>query len=162
MDVGLGTTPNRDNDMQTTAPPSAAFTMLSSPNCFVETANWLSIGKTSTESNFPVRTNSGMFATFTKKNAWKSCAIIWCVPTSSTTSHFVQSPIRSTLPKMMLKKNDLSAEPQNFDDHPQEKIGLETQLANERVAEHDEVDFDVTPHRFFLSPSYRRNQPPLE
>jgi hypothetical protein len=60
------------------------------------------------------------------------------------------------------KKNDLSAEPQDFDDHPEEKIGLETQLANERVAEHDEVDFDVTPHFFFLSPSYRRNQPALE
>ena len=79
--------------MQTTPPPSAAFTMLSRANCFVETANWLSIGKTSSESNLPVRTNSGMFATFTKKKAWNSCAMIWCVPMSSTTSHFVQSPM---------------------------------------------------------------------
>ncbi len=70
--------------------------MLSRPNCFVETANWLSIGKSRSGSSFPVRTSSGMLATFMKKNAWKSCAMIWCVPTSRTTSHFVQSPIRST------------------------------------------------------------------
>jgi len=56
-------------------------------------ANWLSSGKTSRESSFPVRTNSGMFAIFTKKKAWNNCAMIWWVPTSSTTSHFVQSPI---------------------------------------------------------------------
>src|SRR5206468_9909351 len=93
IESGFGTTPNLDNETQTTAPPSAAFTMLSSPNCFVDTANWLSIGNTRTESNFPVRTSSGTFATFTKKNAWNSCAIIWCVPTSSTTSHLVQSPM---------------------------------------------------------------------
>src|SRR5260370_171733 len=40
----------------------------------------------------------------TKKKPWKICAIIWWVPTSSTTSHFVQYPMRSTCPKMMLKK----------------------------------------------------------
>src|SRR5947207_12290489 len=43
---------------------------------FRETANWLSIGNTRTESSFPMRTSSGMFATFTKKNAWNSCEII--------------------------------------------------------------------------------------
>src|SRR5438105_15434235 len=46
--------------------------MLSKPNCLVETANWLSMGKTSSESSFPVRTSSGMFAMLTKKNPWKS------------------------------------------------------------------------------------------
>ena len=66
------------------------------PNCLVETANWLSIGSTRSESSFPVRTSSGTFATLVKKNAWNSCAMIWCVPTSRTTSHFVQSPIWST------------------------------------------------------------------
>ena len=60
------------------------------------------------------------------------------------------------------EKNDLPAEPQDFDDHPQEEIRLETHLANERVAQHDGVDFDVTPHCFFLSLSYRRSQLPLE
>ena len=88
--------------MTTTAPMSALIT-LSSPNCLVETANWLSIGRTSSESSFPVRTSSGTLATLVKKNAWNNCAMIWCVPTSSTTSHFVQSPIWSTWPKMMLK-----------------------------------------------------------
>jgi hypothetical protein len=56
----------------------------------------------------------------------------------------------------------LSAEPKNFDDHPQEEIRLETQLPDERVAQHDGVNSDVTAHCLFLSPSYRRSQPPLE
>ena len=88
----------------TTTAPRSALTTLSRLNCFEETANWLSSGRTSRESSFPVRTNSGMFATLTKKKAWNNCAMIWCVPTRSTTSHFVQSPIWSTWPKMILKK----------------------------------------------------------
>src|SRR5881409_3464897 len=59
MDIGLGTIPSCDSETQTTTPPSAAFTILSRANCFVETANWLSIGKTSSESSLPVRTSSG-------------------------------------------------------------------------------------------------------
>src|SRR6266478_3100632 len=35
------------------------------------------------------------------------------------------------------EKNNLSAEPKYFDDHPKEEVCLETQLTNERVAQHD-------------------------
>src|SRR6266480_925337 len=59
------------------------------------------------------------------------------------------------------KKNNLSAEPKYFDDHPQEEVRLETHLANERVPQHDGINFDVTAHRLFLSPTYTRSQPPL-
>src|SRR4029077_21141225 len=58
------------------------------------------------------------------------------------------------------KKNDLPAEPKNFDDHPQEEIRLETQLPDERVAQHDGVNFDIAAHRLFLSRSYCCSQPP--
>ena len=57
------------NETTTTTPPSNAFKTLSSPNCLVETANWLSIGRTRRESSFPVRTSSGMLEIFMKKNA---------------------------------------------------------------------------------------------
>src|SRR5213596_1889333 len=46
------------------------------------------------------------------------------------------------------EEDNLAAEPKDLHDHPQEKVRLETQLANERVAQHDGVDFDVTPHHF--------------
>ena len=44
-----GITPSFDKETQTTTAPTIALTMLSRPNCFVDTANWLSIGKTSRE-----------------------------------------------------------------------------------------------------------------
>src|SRR5258707_10427612 len=54
------------------------------------------------------------------------------------------------------EKNDLPAEPKNLDDHPQQKVRLETQIPDERVAQHDGIDFDVTAHRFVLSLTCRR------
>jgi hypothetical protein len=49
------------------------------------------------------------------------------------------------------EKDDLTEEPKHFHYHPEKKIGLETHLANERVAQHDGVDFEVTPHELVLS-----------
>jgi len=51
---------------------------------------------------------------------------------------------------MMLKKNDLAAEPKNLDHHPQQEVRLETQIPDERVAQHDGIDFDVTAHHLWL------------
>jgi hypothetical protein len=65
------------------------------------------------------------------------------------------------VPEDDAEENDLPAEPQNLDYHPQQKICFETHLADKRVAQHDGVDFDVTAHHFFLSPTYRRSQPTL-
>ena len=36
--------------------------------------------------------------------------------------------------------------PKHFHQHPENEIGFETHLANERVAQHDGVDVDVTAH----------------
>ena len=44
------------------------------------------------------------------------------------------------------EENDLTAKPENFDDHPEQEIRLEAHLADERVAQHDGVDVDVTAH----------------
>src|SRR6476646_9377701 len=49
------------------------------------------------------------------------------------------------------EKNDLPAEPQNLDHHPQQEVRLKAQVADERVAQHDGIDFDVTAHRLVLS-----------
>src|SRR6266436_1226042 len=35
------------------------------------------------------------------------------------------------------EEHDLAAEPEHLDRHPQQKVRLETQLANERVTQHD-------------------------
>jgi hypothetical protein len=45
----------------------------------------------------------------------------------------------------------LAEKPQYFHQHPKNEIGLETHLANERVAQHDAVNFDITPQAFHLS-----------
>src|SRR5438552_3986013 len=50
------------------------------------------------------------------------------------------------LPENDAKENNLSAEPKDLDDHPEQEVCLESHLANERVAQHDGVDFDVTAH----------------
>jgi len=56
---------------------------------------------------------------------------------SKTTSHFVQSPMRSTLPKMMEKKRS-GHEPKHLHQHPKQEVRFEAQLTDERVAQHDE------------------------
>ena len=66
------------------------------------------------------------------------------------------------IPENDAEEDNLPAEPKDLHDHPQEKVRLETQLADERVAQHDGVDLDVTPHHLFLSPTNKRSQPPLE
>ena len=60
-------------------------------------------------------------------------------------------PLRPVADAIDLSKNDaeennLSAEPKNLDNHPQQEVCLETHLANKGVAQHDRVDFDVTAH----------------
>jgi hypothetical protein len=55
------------------------------------------------------------------------------------------------IPKNDAEKNDLAAEPQNFDHHPQQEVRLETQIPDERVAQHDGIDFDVAAHHLRLS-----------
>src|SRR5205807_5962602 len=67
--------------------------------------------------------------------------------------HFPFRPIANAidLAKNDAEENDLPAEPEDFDDHPKEEVGFETHLADERIAQHDGVDVDVTPHFLFLS-----------
>src|SRR6266487_242576 len=60
------------------------------------------------------------------------------------------------IPENDAEKNDLAAEPKNLDHHPQQEVRLETQIPDERVAQHDGIDFDVTAHRFVLSLTCRR------
>jgi hypothetical protein len=48
------------------------------------------------------------------------------------------------------EKNDLPAEPKNLDHHPQQEVRFETQIPDERVAQHDGIDFDVTAHHLWL------------
>jgi hypothetical protein len=50
------------------------------------------------------------------------------------------------LPKNDAEEDDLAGEPEHFHDHPKNEIGLEAQLADEGVAQHDSPDFKVTPH----------------
>ena len=49
------------------------------------------------------------------------------------------------------EEKNLAAKPKHLDDHPEDEVRLETHLADERVAQHDRVDFDVTAHGFLLS-----------
>ena len=65
------------------------------------------------------------------------------------------------LPEDDAEENNLSAKPEDFDNHPEQEVRLETHLADKRVAQHDGIDFDVTAHHLFLSLTYRRSQPPL-
>src|SRR5215204_5290724 len=44
------------------------------------------------------------------------------------------------------EEEDLSAEPKNLHEHPKNEIGFEAHLANERIAQHDRVDFEIAAH----------------
>ena len=72
--------------------------------------------------------------------------------------HFPFRPVAYVIdiPKNDAEENDLPAEPKNLDHHPQQEVRLETQIPDERVAQHDGIDFDVTAHRFVLSFTCRR------
>src|SRR5450755_531124 len=67
-------------------------------------------------------------------------------------------PFRPVTDPVHLAKNDaeeknLSPKPQDFHDHPEQKVRFETHLANERVAQHDSVDFEIASHdQGFLPP----------
>jgi hypothetical protein len=54
------------------------------------------------------------------------------------------------IPKNDAEENDLAAEPKNLDHHPQQEVRLETQIPDERVAQHDGIDFDVAAHHLWL------------
>jgi hypothetical protein len=45
-----------------------------------------------------------------------------------------------------IEKDDLAAEPEDLDDHPEDEIGFEAQLPDERVPEHDSPDLEVAAH----------------
>src|SRR5437588_3975326 len=49
------------------------------------------------------------------------------------------------------EKNDLADEPKHLYQHPKQEVRFETQLADERVAQHDGVNLDVTPDHVCLS-----------
>jgi len=51
------------------------------------------------------------------------------------------------LPENDAEESDLAAEPKDFHDHPENKVRLETQLADERVAQHDSPDLEIATHR---------------
>src|ERR1041384_6759287 len=55
------------------------------------------------------------------------------------------------IPKNDAEKNDLAAEPKNLYHHPQQEVRLEAHVPDERVAQHNGIDFDVTAHRLVLS-----------
>ena len=67
--------------------------------------------------------------------------------------HFPFRPVADPvdLPEDDAEEHDLAAEPEHLHHHPEEEIRLETQLADERVAQHDRVDFEVTAHACLLS-----------
>ena len=44
------------------------------------------------------------------------------------------------------EEKNLAAKPEHLHDHPENEIRLEAHLANERVAQHDRVNFEVTAH----------------
>jgi hypothetical protein len=44
----------------------------------------------------------------------------------------------------MLKKN-LAAKPEDLGQHPEDEVRFETHLANERISQHDRVDFEIAP-----------------
>src|ERR1700730_10419459 len=75
--------------------------------------------------------------------------------------HFPFRPIADAidLSENDAEENDLPDKPKHFHQHPENEIGLETQLANERVAQHDGVDVDVTAHHVLLSFNYGLSQP---
>ncbi len=62
--------------------------------------------------------------------------------------HFPFRPVADAidLSENDAEENNLSAKPKDLDNHPEQEICLETHLANEGVAQHDGVDFDVTAH----------------
>src|SRR5438046_4615516 len=67
--------------------------------------------------------------------------------------HFPLGPVPNVIdgPKNDAEENDLPAKPKNLDHHPQQKVRLETHVPDERVAQHDGIDFDVTAHHLWLS-----------
>src|SRR5215831_5574660 len=67
--------------------------------------------------------------------------------------HFPFCPVTNAIDisKNDAEENDLAAEPQNLHHHPQQEVRLEAQVPDERVAQHDGIDFDVTAHHLWLS-----------
>jgi hypothetical protein len=125
-----------------------ALITLSSPNCLVETANWLSIGRTRSESSFPVRTSSGTLATLVKKKRLEQLRDD--LVRADEQDHLPFRPVADLvdLPEDDTEEENLAAKPKHLHDHPEDEIGLETHLADERVAQHDRVNFEVASHSF--------------
>ncbi len=63
-------------------------------------------------------------------------------------NHFPLCPIADAIDiaKNDTEENDLPDEPEHLDNQPEQKICFETHLADERIAQHDSVNLDVTPH----------------
>src|SRR6266568_7608743 len=90
-----------------------------------------------------------------KESLEKLCDDLVC---ADQQHHFPFRPVTDVIdiPKNDAEENDLPAEPKNLDHHPQQEVRLETQVADERVAQHDGIDFDVAAHRFVLSFTCKR------
>ena len=60
------------------------------------------------------------------------------------------------------EESDLAAKPKDFHDHPEDKVCFETQLPDERVAQHDSPDGEITAHAWnaFLRSRREVNLPP--
>src|SRR4029077_16168569 len=67
--------------------------------------------------------------------------------------HFPFCPVTDAIdiPKNDAEKNDLAAEPQNLHHHPQQEVRFEDHVPDERVTQHDGIDFDVAAHHLWLS-----------
>src|ERR1039457_2678543 len=62
--------------------------------------------------------------------------------------HFPFYPVTDPvhLAKNDAEEKNLPPKPQDFHDHPEQKVRFETHLANERVAQHDSVDLEIASH----------------
>src|SRR2546422_66932 len=50
------------------------------------------------------------------------------------------------LPENDAKEKNLAQKPEHLDDEPEDKIRLETHLPDERVAQHDRINFEIAAH----------------
>ena len=121
--------------------------MLSSPNCLVETANWLSIGSNEKRVELSRAHQLRNVGDVHEKERLKKLRDD--LVRADEQHHFPFRPIADLihLSKDDAEEDDLAAEPKHLHQHPKDEIRLEAHLANERVAQHDGVDFEVAAHR---------------
>ena len=104
-----------------------------------------------------MRTSSGMFEMLTKKNAWNNLRDD--LMRADEQHHFPFRPVTDAidLAEDNAEEKNLAEKPKHLDDQPENEVCLEAHFANERVAQHDRVNFDVTAH-----PSHRFHRFPAD